>query len=467
MTTARAFLPDLLLAGGALHAGAALTVKDGRVLAVGEPAPGAKPVPLPGQLLIPGLVSAHGHAFQRAIRGRTERRAPGSGGVPETFWTWRRAMYDAAARLGADALETVARFAYAELARAGVTAVGEFHYLHHAAEGQPFADSGALALRLVRAARSVGLRVVLLDSAYARPGAPGAALEPAQLRFFHASLEDYLEELAALREGLRGDPLAGVGIAPHSVRACPLPWLTRLAEVAWREGLPLHVHAAEQPAEVAACRAEHGVTPVELLHRAGALGPGTTLVHAIHLDDADIRRVGEARATICACPLTERNLGDGVVPADRLREAGVRLALGVDSHAEADPLGEARALELQLRLVRGQRAVLDGPPGTLGARLLEAATAGGMASLGLAGGRLAPGEPADFAVLDLADPSIAGASRDALLDTVVFAASPRAVRSSWVAGEPVLVEGRLASTGPEERDLTAGFAEVMRALWGA
>jgi formimidoylglutamate deiminase len=190
-------------------------------------------------------------------------------------------------------------------------------------------------------------------------------------------------------------------------------------------------------------------------------------VHAIHVDDADVRAIGAARATVCACPTTERNLGDGVVPADRLLDAGARLALGVDAHAEADLLAEARAVELQLRLVRQERAVLDDPPGSLAGRLLEAASAGGMASLGLAGGRLATGEPADFVLVDLDDPSLAGAAPDSLLAALVFGGSVRAIRATYVAGEPVVEDGRAApGRAPEERVLS-DFRAVMRRLWGA
>jgi formimidoylglutamate deiminase len=375
-------------------------------------------------------------------------------------------MYDAASRLSPDDLEAVARFAFLELARAGVTCAGEFHYLHRDPEGHPYADAAELELRVVRAARDVGLRVVLLRAAYARAGF-GLPPEAGQRRFVEPSPDVYLAGLDRLSAAIRGDPLATAGIAPHSVRACPAGWIRLLAEEARRRGLPLHLHAAEQPAELDACRLEHGLSPVGLLEREGALGPATTLVHAIHVDDADVRAIGAARATVCACPTTERNLADGVVPADRLLEAGARLALGVDSHAEADLLAEARAVELQLRLVRQERAVLDDPPGSLAGRLLEAATAGGMASLGLAGGRLAPGEPADFVLADLDDPSLAGAGPDSLLAALVFGGSVRALRATYVAGEPVVEDGR-ASPGraPEERVL-ADFRGVMRRLWGA
>jgi formimidoylglutamate deiminase len=457
----RAFLPDLLLAGGEVRAGAALLVQDGAVAGIGPPPSGAEVVPLPRRALLPGLVSAHGHAFQRALRGRAEQ-APSA----RSFWSWREVMYAAAGRLGPDDLEAVARLAYLELARAGVTCVGEFHYLHLDPEGRPYADPSELALRLVRAARDAGLRIVLLRAAYARAG-HGLPLDPAQRRFVEPSPDVYLARLDALAAALAGEPLASIGVAPHSVRACPAPWLAALAGEARRRGLPLHVHAAEQVAEVEACRAEHGLSPVQLLAREGALDARTTLVHAIHVDAADVRLAGVARATVCACPTTERDLGDGVVPADRLLAAGARLALGADAHVRADLLEEARALELDLRLARGERGLLDGPPGRLAARLLEAATAGGMASLGLPGGRLAAGEPADFVLLDLDDPSVAGAVPATLLAAVVFGASARAVRATYVAGEAVVVDGRAAPGRPSDEVVVAGFRAAMGRLWGA
>jgi formimidoylglutamate deiminase len=471
---ALAFQPDLLLAGGELRAGAALSVRDGVVVAAGPPLPGFQRIPLPGRILLPGFVSAHGHAFQRVLRGRTEARAPAAAadGAPAAgagrsdFWTWRAAMYAAAGKLDPDLLEVVARFAFFELARAGVTCAGEFHYLHRDPEGRPYANPSELELRVVRAARDVGLRLVLLRAGYARSGA-GAAPHPAQRRFVEPSPDAYLSALDHLAGAIRGDPLTRIGIAPHSVRACPPEWIAALAAAARDRGMPLHVHVAEQRAEVEACRAEHGRTPIALLAGAGALGAGTTLVHAIHLEDEDVRAIGAAHATVCACPLTERNLGDGVVAADRLVAAGARLALGVDAHAEVDPLGEARALELQLRLVRSARAVLDDPPGTLATRLFEAATAGGMAALGLEGGRLAPGEPADFVLVDPDDPSIAGAEPETLLATLVFGMSPGAVRSTFVAGEPIVEDGWAPPGRPTGAELLRDFRAAMRTLWGA
>ncbi|HET7826907.1 MAG TPA: formimidoylglutamate deiminase [Anaeromyxobacter sp.] len=458
MASTRAFAPDLLLAAGALRAGAALSVLDGTVAAVGAPLPGAELVRLPGRALLPGLVSAHGHAFQRVLRGRAER-APGA----RSFWSWRELMYRAASRLSPDDLEAVSRFAFHELARAGVTCAGEFHYLHRDPEGRPYADPAELELRVVRAARDVGIRIVLLRAAYARAGF-GLPPEPAQRRFVEPSPDAYLAALDRLVAGVRGDPLASIGVAPHSVRACPAEWLRALADEARRRALPLHVHAAEQPAELDACRLEHGVSPVRLLEREGALGSSTTVVHAIHVDDADVRAIGAARATVCACPTTERNLADGIVPADRLLDAGARLALGVDSHAGADLLEEARAVELDLRLVRQERGILDDPPGSLAERLFAAASAGGMASLGLAGGRLAPGEPADFVLVDLDDPSVAATAPEDLVAALVFGGSVRAIRSTYVAGEAVIEDGRGAGR-VDGRRVTAEFREALGRIW--
>lgn len=452
-------MPDLLFSGGVLRTGAALSVRDGVVVAVGAPPPDADVAPLPGRAVLPGLVSAHGHAFQRALRGRAERASAG-----RSFWSWRELMYALALRLSPDELEAVARFAFLELARAGVTCAGEFHYLHKDPEGRAYADLAELELRVVRAARAVGIRLVLLRAAYARAGI-GLSPEPAQHRFIEPSPDAYLAALDRLAAAVRDDPLTTLGLAPHSVRACPAEWIRVLAEEARRRGLPLHVHAAEQPAELDACRLEHGLSPVRLLEREGALGRATTLVHAIHVDDADIRAIGAARATVCACPTTERNLADGVVPADRLLGAGAGLALGVDSHAEVDLLEEARAVELQLRLVRQERGVLDDPPGSLAVRLLGFASAGGMASLGLRGGHLMPGDPADFIAVDLDDPSVAGTDAEAFIGALVFGGSVRAICGTWVAGEPVVEDGRAAPGRAPERRVLEDFRAVMRRLW--
>ncbi len=463
-TPPRAYIPDLLYAGGEVRAGAALSVRDGAVAALGEPAIGCEWVRLKGTAILPGLVSAHSHAFQRALRGRTEVRAAGR----SDFWLWRMAMVRLAGRISPDDLFAVARMAFHEMALAGVTAVGEFHYLHRDPEGRPYADRNETARALARAAREVGLRLALLRGAYARAG-PGAAEDPLLRRFVEPSVDEVLSSLDDLEAELCGDWATSLGVAPHSVRACPEGWIARLAEEAARRSLPLHLHVAEQPAEVEACLAEHGLRPVELLDRAGALSDRTTAVHAIHLSPGEVELLGRARATVCACPTTERNLGDGIVPADRLLAAGARLALGSDANVQVDLLEEARALECHLRLGKLERAVLDpgeGGPDRLARRLHGFASAGGMASLGLPGGRLRRGEPADFAVVRLADPSLAGASEVDLLAAVVFSASRSAVRDVFVGGEAAILDGAPAPGRTAAAQVVADFAAAMRRLWG-
>jgi formimidoylglutamate deiminase len=465
-TPPRAYEPDLLLAGGRVQAGAALSVADGAVVAVGAPAPGFERVRLRGKALLPGLVSAHSHSFQRAIRGRTEVRHAGR----SDFWSWREAMYGAAARLDPDDVRAVARMAFHEMARAGITAVGEFHYLSREPGGRPYPDPERLAKEVVGAAREVGLRIALLRTAYARGGAGLAAL-PEQRRFVDGSPEEVVESALRLEEFTKGDPRATVGLAPHSVRACPADWIATLADAARRRGWPLHLHVSEQVAEVEQCRAEHGVGPVELLERLGALGPDTTAVHAIHLSPSDVEAMGRTATTVCACPSTERDLGDGVVPADDLLRAGAGLALGTDSNVQIDLLEDARALEGNLRLVRRQRALLAPPEAGsrvdgLAARLYGFASQGGMRSLGIAGGALSPGEPADFLSIDLEDPSVAGASAGDLLPAVVFSAVRTAVRDVVVGGDAIVTEGEACAGRPGGREIAREFTRTMKKLWG-
>ena len=445
----RALRPDYLFSGGLALSGASLLVRDGVVQGVGAPPPGAEVVPLRGRALLPGMVAAHSHAFQRAIRGRTEHRSH----PRDDFWSWREAMYAAAERLGPEDLYAVSKYCFLEMARAGITAVGEFHYLHRDPSGRPYADPNELDLAVARAAQEAGLRVVLLRVAYARSGFRTPE-NPRQKRFIEGSASEYLRNLEALSRHVT------VGAAPHSVRACPAEWIREIAQEAFRRGWPLHLHVAEQRGEVEQCQAEHGTTPALLLDKLGVLRDTTTAVHAVHLMPQDIAALGRARATVCACPTTERNLGDGVVRADLLLAAGARLCIGSDSEVQLSPLEDARQLEYHLRLVLEQRAILDPEQagvGGLGAKLYGIASEGGMRSLGLRGGALRPGEPADFIVVDLDDPSIAGANAEDLMSNVVFAMERTAIREIWVRGEPLRLdlEGALPA-----------FRAAMRRLWG-
>jgi formimidoylglutamate deiminase len=276
-------------------------------------------------LSLPGFVNAHSHAFQRALRGRTE------GG---DFWGWREAMLELAASLTTDQVRSGYVQVYREMLGAGYTAVGEFHYLG-------LAEAHAAA----EAAAEAGIELVLLLAAYRRGGID---------RFRQESVADYLSQLEELRSsGVR------VGLAPHSVRACPRDWLEELGRYAAADGLPLHVHADEQPREIEECLAEHGLRPLELLAETGCLAPSTTVVHATHADAHELDLLADASARVCVCPTTEANLGDGFAPVQELCERGIGICIGSDSNVRIDPLEELRELEGIARRHAGRRNVVS------------------------------------------------------------------------------------------------------------
>lgn len=440
MSAHTVYQPELLYRNGRFHAGGTLHVgPDGRLLPEGPVPAGAHVVRMPGRVLLPGLVNGHSHAFQRLIRGRTEYVAAGQG--QDDFWSWREAMYRAAEALSPEEVYVASRQAFLEMVLSGITAVGEFHYLHHEPDGTPYVRRNALAHEVIRAAREVGLRIVLLRVGYARAGFR-APENPRQRRFIDKDVDAFLLAVQELIQETRGQPGVSVGLAPHSVRAVPREWLAVLAGI--RGDLPVHMHVAEQPKEIEACMAEHGLRPVELLEELGVLEARFTAVHAVHVTEKEVRLLGEAGAGVCACPSTERNLGDGIVPAERLAEAGARLCLGSDSQATVDLLDEARQLEGHLRLSQMRRAVLDPGGGAvdgLAARLFEMATVNGARSLGLLTGTLEPGAPADFFTMDLHHPSLVGASPSSLLAGVVFGADKAAVRDVAVDGRLVVRDG--------------------------
>lgn len=415
----RAWLP---VAGGQVTRDVVVTVDDGRVtdVTVGGGAP-AGAERLPG-LVLPGFANAHSHAFQRALRGRAHG--------PGTFWTWRERMLALADRVDPDRLLALARAAYAEMALAGFTAVGEFHYLHHRPDGTPYADANAMGHALVEAARQAGVRLTLLDVCYLAGGIGEPLAGPAR-RFGDGDADRWADRATALRDIVVGGSVV-VGAAVHSVRTVPPDQIPTVAAWAQRHDAPLHAHVSEQPAENTACIDAYGATPTAVLADAGALGPRTTAVHATHLADGDVAALGTAGATVCLCPTTERDLADGVGPADRLHAAGVALALGTDSHAVVDGFEEARAVEHHLRLATGRRGHLD-PAG-----LLTALTAGGHASLGFAdAGRIAAGARADLVAVRLDSVRTAGADPAGL----VFAAGAADVTDVVIDGRRVVRDG--------------------------
>lgn len=410
-----------------------------------------------GAIRLPGFVNAHSHAFQRVLRGRTELRAEGREG--DDFWSWRERMYQAATSLTPEQLYVVSRQAFIEMALAGVTTVGEFHYLQHQPDGTPYDDASLLAKTVIQAARDVGLRIVLLRVGYARAGFQ-VEPNPRQRRFIDPDVDTFLSRVEALRRAVAADPLVSVGVAPHSVRAVPRSWLEVIAREV-RVG-PLHAHVAEQPAELRACEAEHGRRPVELLDEVGLLGERFTAVHAIHLDAGEVARLGRSRSSVCACPSTERNLGDGVVRADELLAAGVGVCLGSDSQAHIDLLDEARQLEGHLRLVRLARAVLfpkqvAGPrEAALGQVLLEALTTAGLRSLGLPADALSR----DVVTIDRNHPTLVGVPDDALVTAVTMGAASGAISEVEVDGRRIVTGGRHAL----QQESARAFARVIDSL---
>lgn len=369
-------------------------------------------------LVFPGFANVHSHAFHRALRGRTHN----DGG---TFWTWRQAMYALASRLDPDSYRKLATAVYAEMAVAGFTVVGEFHYLHHPPGGGRYADPNAMGQALDDAAIDAGIRLTLLDTCYLTGGID-TPLSPEQRRFSDGSVEAW-----AARTGDRHDTsCTRFGAAIHSVRAVPPPAIAELSTLV--EGKPLHVHVSEQPAENEACLAAYGRTPVQLLADAGALGPNTTAVHATHLTATDVDELGLSRTAVCFCPTTEADLADGIGPARELLDAGVPLSLGTDQHAVVDPLVEARSLEYGERLRTGQRGRLSPD------ELMAALTTAGNAALGWpTGGRLELGAPADLVAVRLDSERTAGCHPS----QVMYAATAADVHTVVAGGRVIAVDG--------------------------
>jgi formimidoylglutamate deiminase len=451
------YLPDLFYAGIAREGTGLLVSEEGNVAAYATPesAPQADVVRLAGKALFPGLANAHSHAFQRLFRARAEgRTALGKAVGADTFWTWREQMYRAAAFVWPDAMYDVARAVYLEMLASGITVVGEFHYLHNAPEGTPYADPNELALTLIRAAQSVGIRIVLLRSAYLRAGF-NLPPHPGQRRFYETE-DAYLRNLDALLLAAANQPQVSVGAAPHSIRAVPLETLKRIYAAAREHNLPVHIHLSEQTAENEACLAEYGFTPLRLLVENGILRH-TTLIHAIHMTNAEFEQTAGAGAHICSCPTTERNLGDGIFPADRAARLGIPVCHGTDSQAQIDILEDARQTEYHLRLLHRQRSILDDHL-NIGSYLLHGATASGYSALGLNAGSLHPGQPADFFTADLNDLALLGADKQSLATQAAFALGRAAIRDVAVSGKLVLVDGH----HPEEESIRTRYQSTQR-----
>jgi formiminoglutamate deiminase len=401
-----------------------LRIRDGQFADVrsGEP-------PSPGDeridgLVLPGLANGHSHAFHRALRGRTHA---GTG----TFWTWRTQMYEVARWLDPDSYRQLARAVYAEMALAGYTAVGEFHYLHHDLGGRRYADPNAMGHALIEAAGEAGIRLTLLDTCYLAGGlgADGhLPLDEVQRRFSDGDADAWAERAQDLRPTER----VKIGVAAHSVRSVPRESLAAVVRAAG--GRPLHVHLSEQPAENLATAAFYGRSPAEVLEDAGVLGPETTAVHATHVSDIDIVRLGSTSTRACVCPTTERDLADGVGPARRLLDAGSPLSLGSDQHGVIDPFEEMRGLEMHERLASHERGRFTP------AQLLDAGAAAGYKSLGWPGGRIEEGAPADFVTVRTDSVRTGGCEPS----QAIYAANAADVDRVVVGGTTVVSEGQHA-----------------------
>lgn len=407
--------------------------------------------------VVPGMPNLHSHAFQRALAGLAER----AGDAEDSFWTWRALMYRFVARLTPEQIEAVATLLYVELVKAGYTSVGEFHYLHHAPDGQPYDARAETGLRILAAARAAGIGVTLLPVLYGFGGFGGQPAGEGQRRFLNDP-DGLLDIITKLHEATGANPQMRVGLAPHSLRAVtPETLEAALAGLAALDPeAPLHIHAAEQTREVEDCLAWCGQRPVTWLLEHAGVDARWCLVHATHMEPAETAGLARSGAVAGLCPTTEANLGDGLFDGPRYWAAGGLWGIGSDSHVSQSPVEELRLLEYGQRLRARRRNVLRGAGPAIGAELYRGALAGGARALGRPIGRLAPGCRADLLVLDPQAPALVGLSGDTLLDALVFAGNRNPVRDVAVGGQWVVREGH----HPAEAAALRGFAEARRAL---
>jgi len=407
--------------------------------------PGPATVRLNG-ILLPGLANVHSHAFHRVIRGRTHESSG-------DFWQWRTAMYAVSQLLEPDSYRHLATEVFGEMLRAGITSVGEFHYLHHQRDGRPYGEPHAMERALMGAADDAGIRMTLLDTCYLASDVHGAPPVGAQKRFADASADDWSMRVLELESVIKS-PTIRLGVAAHSVRATPRAALEAVAETATTLDCPVHVHVSEQRAENDACLAEHGMTPTQLLSASGLLTGATTAIHGTHLTNDDLQILAKAGTGVCFCPTTERELGDGIGPARELRDLGVPLSLGTDSNAVVDLLEEARSLELNDRL-RLERRAIHSP-----VALLHSSTTTGLAALGWGTHEpLGVGSPADFLCVAAGTDSETFEASDGL-GAFLFS-GPSSVTDVVVGGRYVVKDG-LNQNGQSRAGLATAIRGFLR-----
>jgi formiminoglutamate deiminase len=423
-----------------------IDVRDGRFATITADAEPGSATRLNG-FTMPGLANAHSHAFHRVLRSRTQADRG-------TFWTWRDLMYRAAERLEPDSYRRLARAVFAEMALAGVSCVGEFHYLHHQLDGSQYSDPNEMGLALIAAADDVGIRVTLLDTLYLHGGfGDGGYNAPlgVQRRFSDGTAIAWADRLNRLPAG----EMHRLGAAIHSVRAVDPRSMQLVADWAATSHAPLHAHVSEQVAENEACAAHHGLSPIELLAASGVLTDRFSAVHATHLPGHDIELLAAAASTVVMCPTTERDLGDGIGPTARFADAGIKMSLGSDSHAVIDLFEEARAVELDERLRSNERGV------HAASDLLAMATINGHRSLGWNdAGSIAVGGRADLVTIRLDSVRTAGMTTQGAVETAVFAGTAADVTDVHVDGRHIVAEGR-HSTIDVAAELDATIRELM------
>ncbi len=402
-------------------------------------------------LAVPGMSNLHCHAFQRAMAGLAERASPGA---VDNFWSWRQTMYRVAERIGPKALHAIAAMAYMEMLQSGFTAVGEFHYLHHRPGGGAYDNLAEMAVQIVNAARQTGIGLTLLPVYYARAGFGSHPLEARQKRFAN-SLEDYARLMSFLQDRY---PALSLGMAPHSLRAVSADDLRALLQMF--PDLPVHIHAAEQPREVEACRAALGAPPVRWLLDHAGVDERWCLVHATHMDEGETHDLAHAGAVVGLCPITEADLGDGLFPAMTYVQASGRFGIGSDSCVRIDLAGELRLLDYGQRLISGARTPLTPPGQSSGAFLFNQALRGGAQALGQNTGTLEPGRRADIVTLDTRHPALIAGNKDTWLDGWIYGAATSPVQDVYVAGRRLVRQGRHKDAARIE----AAFGQVLADL---
>lgn len=453
------WLPDCVCVGDKIETGLAFFADGtGRLTRFSrEPADLAAAKRLPGQAALPGMVNTHGQSWQRVLRGRFELRSRTD---RETAGNWREQSAAARDRLTADDLYDAARMAFLELLLSGVTCVGEAHYLHRGPDGAPWAEPHLGARAILRAAHDVGIRLSLLHGAWNRADF-GQAANTAPARCGHATADEFVHSCEGLRSHIEknhpGDE-AWIGVSVPGLGALPLEYLKAVTAYAHAKRLRLHLALGTSAVEDAACRTEYGRTPGALLAEHGVLDKRFVAIHGVHLSGDDIRTLGTARVTVCACPLSAAHLGQGGVAGDALLAAGAGLALGTDGALQSNLLENARAIEFQLRTHGARTGAWRGDATTL---LWQAVTSAGARSLGATGGALEVGRPADFFTINLFDPVLVGTAPENLLAAVLFGLTPRAIREVWVGARQRVGQWR----HPAQSVITSRFVELQQRLW--